>query len=162
MNPVLINRGGPRNPATIKMIFFAAIVNGFECWTIVVKNCDRCDRVADTTCEKWWSRCFGEIGWKDIFYDFHCYVEIGIVHFRRDSEVSAFSFWKCRNLLQRVFSFLIKCNEQIPMEIPHNQYCLIGAVLAKPQFSILFYQNWELSIFGPLSDVLPVRETYYP
>ena len=28
--PVFINRGGPRNPATIKMVFFAAIVNGFE------------------------------------------------------------------------------------------------------------------------------------
>ena len=47
-----------------------------------------------------------------IFYDFYHYVEIGIVHFRLDSGVSAFSFWKCQNLLQRVFSFPIKCNEQ--------------------------------------------------
>ena len=46
-----------------------------------------------------------------IFNDFYHYVEIGIVHFRLDSSVSAFSFWNCQNLLQRVFSFLIKCNE---------------------------------------------------
>ena len=46
-----------------------------------------------------------------IFYDSYHYLEIGIAHFRRDTGISAFSFWKCRNLLQRVFSFLIKCNE---------------------------------------------------
>ena len=75
-------------------------------------------------CKELWQVKNGEIGWKYIFYDFDCYEEIGIVHFRRDSEVSAFSFWKCRNLPQRVFSFLIKCNEQIPVEIPHNRYLL--------------------------------------
>ena len=39
-----------------------------------------------------------------IFYDFHHYVEIRIVHFRLDNGVSAFSFWKCWSLLGVFFS----------------------------------------------------------
>ena len=34
---IFINRGGPRNPATFKMEFFAAIFNGFQP-TIAVKS----------------------------------------------------------------------------------------------------------------------------
>ena len=48
------------------------------------------------------------------------------------------------------------------MQILHNQERLTVAVLAKPQFSTLYYQNSGLSIFGALFDELPVHETYYP